>query len=88
MDAWPPGFVDALAARRRVITYDSEGIRRRTRGPGELTIGRMANGLASLIRALRVRRADVLGWSMGGMIALSLARRHPRWCAASCSYAR
>jgi pimeloyl-ACP methyl ester carboxylesterase len=78
MDAWPPSFVDGLAAGRRVITFDNEGIRRTTLGTGALTIGRMADGVASLIRALRLRRADVLGWSMGGMIAQSLARQHPR----------
>jgi pimeloyl-ACP methyl ester carboxylesterase len=78
MDAWPPRFVDALAARRRVITFDNEGIRRTTLGRGALTIGRMADDAASLIRALKLRRADVLGWSMGGMIAQSLARQHPR----------
>jgi pimeloyl-ACP methyl ester carboxylesterase len=78
MDAWPPRFVDSLAARRRVITFDNEGIRRTTVGAGTLTIGRMAGDVASLIRALRLRRADVLGWSMGGMIAQSLARRHPK----------
>ena len=78
MDAWPPSFVDSLASRRRVITYDNEGIRRSTLGPGTLTIGRMADDVASLIRALRLRRADVLGWSMGGMIAQSLARQHPK----------
>jgi pimeloyl-ACP methyl ester carboxylesterase len=78
MDAWPPSFVDRLAARRRVITFDNEGIRRTTLGPGTLTISRMADDAASLIRALRLRRPDVLGWSMGGMIAQSLARRHPK----------
>lgn len=78
MDAWPPSFVDSLAARRRVIVFDNEGIRRSTLGPGALTVGRMADDVASLIRALRLRRVDVLGWSMGGMIAQSLARRHPR----------
>jgi pimeloyl-ACP methyl ester carboxylesterase len=77
MDAWPPSFVDALAKRRRVITLDNEGIRRTTLGAGTLTIGRMADDVASLIRALRLRRPDVLGWSMGGMIAQSLARQHP-----------
>jgi len=77
MDAWDPAFVDALAAHRRVIVFDNEGIRRSTLGKGQLTIRRMADDTASLIRALRLRRADVLGWSMGGMIAQSLARRHP-----------
>jgi pimeloyl-ACP methyl ester carboxylesterase len=78
MDAWPPSFVDALAAKRRVIVFDNEGIRRTTAGPAPLTISRMADGTASLMRALRLKRADVLGWSMGGMVAQSLARRHPQ----------
>jgi pimeloyl-ACP methyl ester carboxylesterase len=78
MDAWPPTFVDALARRHRVITFDSEGIRQTTLGPGPLTILRMADDTASLMRALHLKRADVLGWSMGGMIAQSLAKRHPR----------
>jgi pimeloyl-ACP methyl ester carboxylesterase len=77
MDAWPPSFVDALARRHRVITFDNAGIRRTTLRAGRLSISRMADDAASLIRALGLRRADVLGWSMGGMIAQSLARRHP-----------
>lgn len=76
MDAWPPNFVDGLATHRRVIVYDNEGIRRTTRGPDPLTVGRMGDDAASLIRALDLKRADVLGWSMGGMIAQSLALRH------------
>jgi pimeloyl-ACP methyl ester carboxylesterase len=78
MDAWPPSFVDALARKRRVITFDNAGIRRSALGSGPLTIARMADNTAALIRALRLKRADVLGWSLGGMIAQSLARRHPR----------
>jgi pimeloyl-ACP methyl ester carboxylesterase len=78
MDAWPPSLVNALAAHRRVITFDNEGIRRTTLGPGTLSIRRMADDTASLIRRLRLGRTDVLGWSMGGMIAQSLTRRHPR----------
>lgn len=78
MDAWPPSFIDSLASRRRVIVFDNEGIRRSSSGRGPLTIGRMARRTAALIRALRLRRVDVLGWSMGGMIAQSLARQRPR----------
>ena len=77
MDTWQPSFVDALAATHRVITFDNEGIRRTTLGPGALTIDRMGRDVASLIRALHLRRADVLGWSMGGMIAQALAHDHP-----------
>ena len=78
MDAWPPSFVDALAARRRVIVFDNEGIRRSSAGRGPLTIRRMARRTAAMIRALRLGRPDVLGWSMGGMVAQSLARQRPR----------
>ena len=78
MDAWPPSFVDALAARRRVIVFDNQGIRRSSPGRGTLTIRGMARRTAALIRALRLGRPDVLGWSMGGMIAQSLARQRPR----------
>ena len=78
MDAWPPSFVDALARKRRVITFDNAGIRRSTLGPLPLTISRMADKTAALIRALKLMRTDVLAWSMGGMIAQSLAARHPK----------
>jgi pimeloyl-ACP methyl ester carboxylesterase len=78
MDAWPPSFVDALAARRRVVVFDNEGIRRSSGRPAGLSIARMARRTAALIRALRLKRPDVLGWSMGGMIAQSLARQRPR----------
>ncbi len=77
MDSWEPAFADALARGRRVIAFDNEGIRRTTLGPGTLTIRRMGEDVASLITHLHLGRADVLGWSMGGMIAQSLARRHP-----------
>lgn len=78
MDSWPVRFVDALAAHRRVIIFDNPGIRSSTLGSAPLTIGRMGDDTASLIRALGVRRADVLGWSLGGMVAQALAIRHPR----------
>ncbi len=77
MDSWPAGFLDALAAHRRVITIDNPGIRSSTLGTAPLTIGRMGNDVASFMRALHLRHADVLGWSLGGMIAQALAAGHP-----------
>jgi len=61
-----------------VITFDNARIRRSTLGPLPLTISKMADKTAALIRALKLMRTDVLGWSMGGMIAQSLAARHPK----------
>lgn len=79
MDAWAPSFVDRVAASgHRVVIFDNEGIGRTTLGKGTLTIKRMAGDTASLIRALKLRKADVVGWSMGGMIAQATAIRYPR----------
>jgi pimeloyl-ACP methyl ester carboxylesterase len=78
IDAWPPGFVDALARSHRVYALDNEGIGRSTLRPGTLTISRMADDTAAFIAALHLKRPDVLGWSMGGFIAQALAVRHPR----------
>jgi pimeloyl-ACP methyl ester carboxylesterase len=78
MDAWDPTFVDALAATgHRVILFDNEGIGKSSARPGPLTIARMADNTALLIEALELDRPDVMGWSMGGMIAQSFAVRHP-----------
>ncbi len=77
IDAWPPGFVAALARHHRVIALDNEGIGMTTLRPGPLTVPRMADDAAALVRALHLGRVDVLGWSMGGFIAQAYAVRHP-----------
>ena len=79
MGSWDPTVLDSIAAAgHRVVVFDNEGVGRSTARKGLLTIRRMADTTAGLIKRLRIRRADVVGWSMGGMIAQSLAVRHPR----------
>jgi pimeloyl-ACP methyl ester carboxylesterase len=79
MGSWDPTFLDALAAGgHRVVLLDNEGVGRTTRLPGNLTIRRMGETTAGLIKRLKLKRPDVAGWSMGGMIAQSLAVRHPK----------
>ncbi len=77
MDEWAPAFVDALAARHRVVVFDNAGIGRTVALPSPLTITAMADQTSDLITALHLGRTDVVGWSMGGMIAQALAVRHP-----------
>jgi pimeloyl-ACP methyl ester carboxylesterase len=79
IDGWPPSFLDAVAAKgHRVIVFDNEGIGRSTLRGGTLTITRMGQDTARLIKALHLRRPDVVGWSMGGMIAQSFAVQSPK----------
>ena len=77
MEAWEPQFVDSLARRYRVVIFDNAGIGSTQALPAPLTIDAMANQTSALIDALHLGRPDVLGWSMGGMIAQALAVLHP-----------
>jgi pimeloyl-ACP methyl ester carboxylesterase len=74
---WDPALLSRLAQRHKVIVFDNRGVLTSSRGRGRLTIALMADDTAALIRALHLRKADVLGWSMGGKIAQMLALRHP-----------
>jgi len=77
MEDWDPSFVDALATHYRVIIFDNAGIGDTQQVPGPLTIDAMARQTGALIETLHLSRPDVLGWSMGGMIAQALAVLDP-----------
>lgn len=77
-DDWAPYFVDALATHFRVIVFDNAGVGDTTPLAAPLSVPEMAAQTSALIRTLRLGSCDVLGWSMGGLIAQSLAVTHPR----------
>ena len=78
MDDWAPYFVDALAERFRVVVFDNAGIGQTAALAAPLSVPGMAAQTSALISTLELGRCDVLGWSMGGLIAQSLAVTHPR----------
>jgi pimeloyl-ACP methyl ester carboxylesterase len=77
METWDWRFVDALAMRYRVVIFDNAGVGQTATLKAPLTIDAMANQTSALISALRLGRPDVLGWSMGSMIAQAFAVLHP-----------
>ena len=81
MEGWDPRLVHALARHNRVVMFDNAGVGRTQPLPGEqtatLTIDAVANQTSAIIKTLSLGRPDVLGWSMGGMIAQALAVLHP-----------
>ena len=78
MDSWHPTLLGKLAANHTVIIFDNRGIGNTTSGDEQtFSIGQFANDTASLLDALKIKKADVVGWSMGGAIAQELAINHP-----------
>ena len=66
-----------LAAAFRVVTLDNRGVGRSTAGSGPWTVTDMARDVLAVLDEAGCERAHVLGCSMGGVIALELARLAP-----------
>lgn len=77
MESWDRRFVDRLARDHRVVLFDNAGIGATQALPAPLSVDAMAAQTSALIAALHLPRPDVLGWSMGSMIAQALAVLHP-----------
>jgi pimeloyl-ACP methyl ester carboxylesterase len=75
-DAMAP-LIRPFIASRPVIALDARGHGRTGDLPGGITYEQMADDAAGVLDALNVRRADVLGFSMGAVTALKVAVRHP-----------
>ena len=70
-------WVSAFARKRAVIVFDQQGHGRTPDTSREMSYEQFADDAAALLRALKVERADVMGCSQGGGVALQLALRHP-----------
>ena len=77
MAEWDPALLALLARRHRLILYDHPGVGLSGPPIARTSFAALADRAAGLMDALGLRRADVLGWSMGGFVAQQLAVRHP-----------
>jgi len=67
--------VSALRDRYTVVTVDLRGHGESSRAKKGYSIPAMAGDLETLVRTLNVPKVALVGWSMGGLIVLELARR-------------
>jgi pimeloyl-ACP methyl ester carboxylesterase len=70
-------LIAGLVGTRPVIAFDARGHGRTGDLPGPITYEQLADDAAGVLDALHVRRADVLGYSMGANTAIAMAVRHP-----------
>jgi pimeloyl-ACP methyl ester carboxylesterase len=76
MDHWDPAVTDGIAQDREVILFDNAGISS-TSGEVLTWVEEMAANAAAFIKALGLAEVDVLGFSLGGLIAQELAIAEP-----------
>jgi pimeloyl-ACP methyl ester carboxylesterase len=69
--------VKALAPHHTVIVMDSRGHGRSTRDSRPYGYDLMADDVVALMDALKVPKADIVGWSDGAILGLDLAIRYP-----------
>jgi pimeloyl-ACP methyl ester carboxylesterase len=74
---WDPSFIHGLASSNELILLDNRGIGGSTDDGKPFNIAQLADDAARLIETLGIERANVLGWSMGGFIAQTLALQQP-----------
>ncbi len=77
LDNWDPRVVDGLAAKHHVIAFDNRGVGAST-GSAAHSIEQMADDATSFIKAKGFQKVDLLGFSMGGMIAQEIVLKQPQ----------
>jgi pimeloyl-ACP methyl ester carboxylesterase len=76
LENWDPAVTDPLAAAREVILFNNAGVGR-SAGKVPATVAGMATHALNFLDGLGVGSCDVLGFSLGGMVAQQMARDRP-----------
>jgi pimeloyl-ACP methyl ester carboxylesterase len=76
LDDWDPRVIDGIAAQRRVIAFDNRGVGA-SGGSVPPTIEAMGRDAIAFVRALGLKKVDLLGFSLGGGVAQMVALQAP-----------
>jgi pimeloyl-ACP methyl ester carboxylesterase len=76
LDNWDPAVTYPLAAARELILFDNAGVGRST-GSVPNSVAGMALHALAFLDGLGVQTCDVLGFSLGGMVAQRMAQERP-----------
>ncbi|MEE9378603.1 MAG: alpha/beta hydrolase [Candidatus Lokiarchaeia archaeon] len=77
LKVWDAPLISAVSKRFKTILFDNRGAGQTDIPEGEYTIKMMADDTVGLMDALNIECANVLGFSMGGIIAQELALNYP-----------
>src|SRR5262249_29156088 len=74
---WSPTLLKTLSSNHTVIVFDPRGIGNTTIGSKPYTPSQLANDTTSLMDALKIPKAAVMGYSLGSYIAQQVTMMHP-----------
>jgi pimeloyl-ACP methyl ester carboxylesterase len=76
MDHWDPAVTDGFADDREVILFNNAGV---SSSSGDVpgSFEQMGANAVAFIKALRLEKADVLGFSIGGFVAQEITLQAP-----------
>ena len=69
--------VETFSKKYRLLVFDNRGIARSSEPGGPFSTRDMATDTITLMEAVGIKKAHVLGYSMGGMIAQEIALNYP-----------
>src|SRR5262245_21139340 len=70
-------WIGELSKTRKVIAVEMQGHGRTADIDRDITNENLADDVAALLEQLKIPRADLIGYSMGGAVAMQCAIRHP-----------
>jgi pimeloyl-ACP methyl ester carboxylesterase len=76
LDHWDPMVTDGLAETREVILFDNAGVGSSS-GDVPISVPEMATNAVAFIAGLGLSRVDLLGYSLGGLVAQEIAIHAP-----------
>lgn len=77
LDNWDPRVIDGIVARHHVIAFDNRGIGASSGTPSS-SMEEMADDAITFIKAKGLQKVDLMGFSLGGMVAQEVVLKDPQ----------
>jgi pimeloyl-ACP methyl ester carboxylesterase len=77
LDNWDPRVMDGIATKHHLIAFDNRGIGASSGSPSN-SVEEMAMDAITFIQAMGFQQVDLLGFSLGGMVAQEIVLKQPQ----------
>jgi pimeloyl-ACP methyl ester carboxylesterase len=77
MNLWDSSLLNFPSSNHKVIVFDNRGVGNTTTGSRPFSIQQFANDTVGLLDVLKIQKVDVLGYSLGSLVAQQVVVTHP-----------